>query len=81
MEEKSEVSLLDLEPKDVPRGEDTFSLQSVTEEEAVLGRDATKAFMNEDYHECLPILQQLAEKRPNDARVLTNLAVCKFYAA
>ena len=47
----------------------------------VLGRDATKAFMNEDYHECLPILQQLAEKRPNDARVLTNLAVCKFYAA
>ena len=39
MEEKSEVSLLDLEPKDVPKSEDTFSLQSVTEEEAVLGKD------------------------------------------
>jgi len=72
---------MELEQKDVPRTEDTFSLQSVTEDEAVLGRDATKFFMNEEYHECLPILQQLAEKRPNDARVLTNLAVCKFYAS
>ena len=81
MDEKSDVSLMELEQKDVPRTEDTFSLQSVTEDEAVLGRDATKFFMNEEYHECLPILQQLAEKRPNDARVLTNLAVCKFYAS
>jgi len=80
MDEKSDVSLMELEQKEVPRTEDTFSLQSVTEDEAVLGRDATKFFMNEEYHECLPILQELAEKRPNDARVLTNLAVCKFYA-
>ena len=80
MDEKSDVTVMELDLKDVPRSEDTFSLQSVTEEEAFLGRDATKLYMNDDYHECLPILQQLAEKRPNDARVLTNLAVCKFYS-
>ena len=50
----------------------------VTEEEASLGRQATKAFFAEDYESCQNTLLQIQEKRPDDPRVLLNLAICEY---
>ena len=80
MDERSDQTQLDLEQREGAKVDDTFSLQSVTEEEANLGRDATKLFINEEYHSCLSVLINLAQKRPSDPRVLTNLAVCKYHS-
>ena len=60
--------------------DDELGLQPVTEEEATLGRNALKFYQEEKYSECLEILRTLSQKRPDDPRVLSNLAVCKFYA-
>lgn len=78
MDEKSDQMSVELEPQESPRSEDTFSPQSVSEEEASMGTNATRLFMNEKYQDCLAILQELALKRPNDPRVMTNLAVCQY---
>ena len=72
--------ITDSESIESQKMEDTFTLQPVTEEEALLGRNATRHFMNEEYHDCLCILQDLAQRRPFDPRVLTNLAVCQYFA-
>ena len=55
------------------------ALPIVTEEEASLGRQATKAFFSDDYESCHSILLQILEKRPDDPRVMLNLAVCEYY--
>ena len=78
MEEKFDPTSLELEQREVLKTEDTFTAQSVTDEEAILGRDATKLFMSEEFNECLAVLRKLASQRPNDPRVLTNLAVCTY---
>ncbi len=51
----------------------------VTEEEASLGRQATKAFFSDDYESCHSTLLQILDKRPDDPRVMLNLAVCEYY--
>ena len=59
--------------------DDELGLQPVTDEEATLGRNALKCFQDEKFNECSEILKSLSQKRPDDPRVLSNLAVCKFY--
>ena len=51
----------------------------MTDEEATLGRNALKHFQDEKFNECSEILKNLSQRRPDDPRVLSNLAVCKFY--
>lgn len=59
--------------------DDELGLQPVTDEEATLGRNALKCFQDEKFNECSEILKSLSQRRPDDPRVLSNLAVCKFY--
>lgn len=80
MEEQTELLAPELEPGESPRSEDLYSIQSVSDEEASLGTKATRLFMNEEFAECLEVLQELAVKRPNDPRVLSNLAVCRYFS-
>ncbi len=50
----------------------------VTEEQAALGRQATKFYNDGNFDECMAILEKLAEMRPDDTRVKSNQAVCSF---
>ena len=58
-----------------------IGIQQVSEEEAGLGRNALRLFQEDKFEECLMILVDLADRRPEDPRVLANLAVCKFFAS
>lgn len=80
MEDQTELMTAEVESGESPRSEDLFSIQSVSDDEASLGTNATRLFMNEEFHECLEILQELAVKRPSDPRVLSNLAVCRYFS-
>ncbi|KAL9260037.1 CCR4-NOT transcription complex subunit 10-like protein [Drosera capensis] len=49
------------------------------DEAAVLGKEAAGLFNAEKYAECLDVLNQLNKKKPNDIKVLHNIAIAEFY--
>jgi Flp pilus assembly protein TadD len=53
-------------------------LPRVSEIEAKRGREATSAFNNGNFTECLDILKKLLETRHDDHRVQSNMAICQY---
>ncbi|KAL9260035.1 hypothetical protein AKJ16_DCAP05291, partial [Drosera capensis] len=49
------------------------------DEAAVLGKEAAGLFNAGKYAECLDVLNQLKKKKPNDIKVLHNIAIAEFF--